>query len=72
MELIEKMVRYGRYLFVSGTSAGALPFAQYGLWFGDYSAQWSQNVLNENLELIYEQSFCGNLVERLLPVFRLF
>lgn len=71
-ELIEKMVRYGRYLFVSGTSAGALPFAQYGLWFGDYSAQWSQNVLNENLELIYEQSFCGNLVERLLPVFDYF
>lgn len=71
-ELIEKIYKFGRYLFVSGTSCDGLPFALYGLWHGDYRAQWSQNVLNENLELIYSHVFTGNLRELLLPVFDYF
>lgn len=71
-EIIEKLYRYGRYLFVSGTARGGLPFSQYGIWAGDYSAVWSQNVLNENLELIYEHVFSGNLIDSLPSVFDYF
>ena len=71
-ELIEKLYRFGRYLFISGTAEKGLPFSQYGIWCGDYSAVWAQNVLNENLELIYEHVFNGNLINSLLPVFDYF
>lgn len=72
VELIEKLYRFGRYLFVSGTCREGLPFPLYGLWHGDYSAQWSQNILNENLQLIYSHVFVGNLRESLIPVFDYF
>ena len=71
-ELFEKLYRFGRYLFVCGTAKDSLPFAQYGLWSGDYNAQWSQNVLNENLEMIYSHVFTGNLLEPLQAVFNYF
>ena len=37
-ELIEKLWRYGRYLFISGSSKDGFPFSMYGLWCGDYKA----------------------------------
>ena len=62
LELIEKMWRYGRYLFISGTSPVSNPFPMYGLWCGDYGMQWSHNMANENIQMIYWHSFVGNLL----------
>jgi alpha-L-fucosidase 2 len=52
--LVRKMWAYGRYLFISGTSAeeGAEPFGLYGLWGGDYRLVWSHNMANENIQTI--------------------
>lgn len=62
LELIEKMWRYGRYLFICGTSNVSNPFPMYGLWSGDYGMQWSHNMANENIQMIYWHSFVGNLL----------
>lgn len=61
-ELIEKLWKYGRYLFISGTSGEDNPFPLYGLWGGDYSLVWSHNMANENTEMIYWHSYVGNLI----------
>lgn len=62
IELIEKLWRYGRYLFISGTSEKDNPFPLYGLWGGDYRLIWSHNMANENTQMIYWHSFVGNLL----------
>lgn len=51
--LYEKLWRYARYLFMSGTAEASNPFALYGLWCGDYGLPWTQHVANENVEIIY-------------------
>ena len=61
-ELIEKLWKYGRYLFISGTSDKDNPFPLYGLWGGDYRLMWSHNMANENTEMIYWHSYVGNLL----------
>ena len=61
-ELIEKLWKYGRYLFISGTSDKDNPFPLYGLWAGDYRLMWSHNMANENTEMIYWHSYVGNLL----------
>ena len=71
-QLFEKMWAFGRYLYISGIAEGGLPFALYGLWSGEYSAVWAQNVLNENLQIIHSQAFRGNLAATLHPVFNYF
>ena len=62
-ELMEKMWKYGRYLFISGTDEKANPFPLYGLWGGGYDLLWSHNMANENTQMIYWHSFVGNLAE---------
>lgn len=62
-ELVEKLWRYGRYLFISGTSVEGLPFSMYGLWCGDYNAVWSHNMANENIQMMYWHANVGNLTE---------
>lgn len=62
-ELIEKLWHYGRYLFICGSSPASNPFPLYGLWGGGYQLQWCHNMANENLQMIYWHSLCGNLVE---------
>lgn len=62
VELIEKLWRYGRYLFISGTSQKDNPFPLYGLWGGDYRLIWSHNMANENTEMIYWHTYVGNLL----------
>jgi len=62
-ELMEKMWKYGRYLFISGTAENANPFALYGIWCGSYQPLWPHNMANENTQMIYWHSFVGNLVE---------
>lgn len=67
-ELIEKMWRFGRYLFISGTCEGGLPFPLYGLWHTKYNAAWSQHVANENVQAIYWHVNAGGLAELVLPL----
>lgn len=70
VELIEKLWHYGRYLFICGSSPTANPFPLYGLWGGRYRLQWCHNMANENLQMIYWHSLCGNLTEYNQAVFQ--
>lgn len=58
-ELCEKLWKYARYLFLSGTSPRPFPFALYGMWPGDYDLPWAQNVGNENVQMIYAAALPG-------------
>lgn len=62
-ELIEKLWRYGRYLFICGSNTCGLPFTMYGLWPGGYRQMWSHNMANENIQMIYWHTNVGNLEE---------
>ncbi len=62
VELIEKIWRYGRYLFICGTDPEADPFPLYGLWAGEYRLMWPHNMANENTQMIYWHVFAGNLL----------
>lgn len=62
-ELIEKLWRYGRYLFISGCSEDGLPFTMYGLWAYEYRQIWSHNMANENIQMIYWHTNVGNLTK---------
>jgi len=52
-ELCERLWHYGRYLFISGTAEGELPFNMYGLWGGRYELLWSHNMANINIQMMY-------------------
>ena len=65
-ELAEKLWRFGRYLFISGTGEQSNPFPLYGLWHAGYQRPWSQNVANENVEIIYWHAAAGGL-QKLIP-----
>lgn len=69
-ELIEKLWRYGRYLFICGSNPQANPFPLYGLWGGGYQLQWCHNMANENMQMIYWHSLCGNLADYNQAIFR--
>lgn len=58
-ELVEKMWRYGRYLFISGTREDTPPFNMYGLWGGRYDLKWSHNMANINAQMIYWHASVG-------------
>lgn len=68
-ELTELMWAYGRYLLISATRVGGLPCALLGLWCGEYNANWTFNMANINLQMIYWQTVGGDLAELMLPVF---
>lgn len=59
--LIEKLWRFGRYLFISGTCEHGYLFPLYGLWHGDYHLCWAQNVANQNVQMIYRHADPGAL-----------
>lgn len=63
LALLEKLWRYGRYLFISGTAPHANPFSMYGLWGGRYDLVWSHNMGNINLQMMYWHSIVGGLSE---------
>jgi len=67
-ELYEKLWRFGRYLFVSGTADGGDPFPLYGLWGGKANLMWAQNVANENVEMIYWHAPVGGYPHLLRPL----
>ena len=65
LALFEKLWRFARYLFLSGTTKGGNPFSLYGIWFGDYHLCWSSNVCNENIEMIYWHTLAGGMADHL-------
>jgi len=67
-ELVAKLWEFGRYLFASGTREGGYPFPLYGLWHGTANPQWSQNVANENVEMIYWHACPGDMAELVRPL----
>ncbi|MBR4959680.1 MAG: glycoside hydrolase N-terminal domain-containing protein [Clostridia bacterium] len=70
--LLEKMWRFGRYLFISAFSEKGYPVPLYGLWHGDDNMPWSQYVANENVQMTYWHTLTGGLAEALRPLIRFY
>ena len=68
--LIEKLWRFGRYLFLSAASANGYPVPLYGLWHGGDNMPWSQYVANENVQMTYWHVLAGGLSYSLKPLIR--
>ncbi|MFS0637718.1 glycoside hydrolase N-terminal domain-containing protein [Mesobacillus foraminis] len=67
--LIEKLWKYGRYLFISGTRRQGQPFGMYGLWGGDYQLMWCHRMANENIQMMYWHAAVGGLSELVPALF---
>lgn len=68
--LIERMWRFGRYLFISAASDKGNPVPLYGLWHGREYLPWSQYVANENVEMTYWHTMVGGLSYAVPPLLR--
>lgn len=68
--LLERLWRFGRYLFISAASAEGNPVPLYGLWHGDHHLAWSQYVANENVEITYWHAMAGGLSYAIPPLLR--
>lgn len=71
-ELLEKLWRFGRYLFISGTREGALPIPLYGIWCGEYYPTWSHYMANINIQMSYWHTSVGNLEALNKPFFEFY
>ena len=60
---LEKLWRFGRYLFISAMHVNANPFPLYGLWPGANNLPWTAHVCNENVQCMYWHTLTGNLSE---------
>lgn len=67
-ELAEKLWRFGRYMFISGTANGALPFPLYGIWPSGYERAFTHHVANENVQSIYWHTDTGGLSSLDVPL----
>ena len=68
--LLERLWRFGRYLFISATHEDGNPVPLYGLWHGGDHLVWSQYVANENVEQTYWHAMAGGLFYALPPLLR--
>lgn len=68
--LLERLWRFGRYLFISAASEKGNPVPLYGLWHGDHHLAWSQYVANENVEITYWHTMAGGLSYAIPPLLR--
>ena len=59
--LLERLWRFGRYLFISAAAEDSNPVPLYGLWHGGDHLAWSQYVANENVEITYWHTMTGGL-----------
>ncbi|MBQ4353645.1 MAG: glycoside hydrolase N-terminal domain-containing protein [Clostridia bacterium] len=59
--LLERIWRFGRYLFISAAAENGNPVPLYGLWHGRDGLGWSQYVANENVEMTYWHTMAGGL-----------
>lgn len=67
---LERLWRFGRYLFISAASERGNPVPLYGLWHGDHHLAWSQYVANENVEITYWHTMAGGLSYAIPPLLR--
>ncbi|MCQ2431532.1 MAG: glycoside hydrolase N-terminal domain-containing protein [Clostridia bacterium] len=68
--LLERLWRFGRYLFISAASDKGTPVPLYGLWHGGDNLKWSQYVANENVQMTYWHTMAGGLAYALPPLIR--
>ena len=68
--LIERLWRFGRYLFISAASDKGNPIPLYGLWHGADNLMWSQYTANENVEMTYWHTMAGGLSYAVPPLLR--
>ena len=68
--LLERLWRFGRYLFISASAPDSYPVPLYGLWHGDHYLPWSQYVANENVEITYWHTMAGGLAYAIPPLLR--
>ena len=68
--LLERLWRFGRYLFVSAAHENGNPVPLYGIWPADHHLAWSQYVANENVEITYWHAMAGNLSYAIPPLLR--
>ena len=68
--LIERLWRFGRYLFISAASERGNPVPLYGLWHGADWLPWAQYVANENVEMTYWHAMAGGLSYAVPPLLR--
>ncbi len=68
--LLERMWRFGRYLFISAAGENGYPVPLYGLWHGNDHLVWSQYVANENVEQTYWHVMAGGLSYAIPPLIR--
>lgn len=67
-QLAEKLWRFGRYLFISGTADHCLPFPLYGIWPCGYAREFTHHVANENVQSIYWHTDVGGLSGLVKPL----
>ena len=68
--LLERLWRFGRYLFISAAAEAGNPVPLYGLWHGEDHLAWSQYVANENVEITYWHTMAGGLSYAIPPLLR--
>lgn len=68
--LLEKLWRFARHLFISGTREGAQPFPLYGLWGGRYDLVWSHHMANINIQMMCWHALAGGLAPLMEPFLR--
>ena len=66
--LLERIWRFGRYLFISSASEKGYPVPLYGRWHGTDHLVWSQFVANENVEMTYWHTLSGGLSYAIPPL----
>ncbi len=68
--LLERLWRFGRYLFISAASEKGNPVPLYGLWHGADGLPWCQYVANENVQMTYWHTMAGGLSYAVVPLLR--
>ena len=66
--LLERLWRFGRYLFICAAHQNGNPVPLYGLWHGADHLPWCQYVANENVEQTYWHAMAGGLSYAVPPL----
>ena len=68
--LLERLWRFGRYLFIASAAENGVPVPLYGRFHGGDRLQWSQFTANENVQMTYWHALAGGLSYALPPLIR--
>ena len=66
--LLERLWRFGRYLFIASAAEDGVPVPLYGRFHGGDKLQWSQFTANENVQMTYWHALAGGLSYALPPL----